>query len=59
MHMHRWAHKGFCQEYPYTHFVVSIQMIIDREGDNVLGSVRPSVSRLDCLTYDLDIWYVG
>ncbi len=38
------------------------------EGDNVLGSVRPSVrldvrlsvlSRLNCLTYDLDIWYLG
>ncbi len=34
------------------------------EGDNVLGSVRPSVSqstlsRLNRLTYDLDIWYVG
>ncbi len=38
------------------------------EGDNVLGCVRPSVcpsvrplplSRLNRLTYDLEIWYVG
>ena len=48
-----------------------MNLAIDRprsERDNVLGSVRPSVrpsvrlsdlSRLNGLTYDLDIWYVG
>ena len=35
-------------------------MYLAKQGDNALGSIHPSaLSCLDCVTYNLDIQYVG
>ena len=48
---------------PFGHFFfcnLTLFLSSAKQGDNALGSVRPlPLSRLNYLTYDLDIWYVG
>ena len=57
------GHKQHIPHFPSCHHKQYIIILLLQQGDNVLGSVHPSLcsllSLLNRLTYDIDICYVG